>query len=144
MYFTHVHRKIKAKYESQVVHVGLVILTSKYLFLTGSYVLYELLEVNWDRIFIMVYLLLQLRKFYFKSCLPYFGVWQIWKDRLPRGLSSRAFTPDVGDPVWDRPKSLKQVVTAPLLNARQQMWVSWVLGDDHYKGLAHVTVGVAC
>ena len=40
----------------------------------------------------------------------------------------------------DRPKSLKQVVSAPLLNARHQVWVSQFLGDDHYKGLARVTV----
>ena len=43
----------------------------------------------------------------------------------------------------DKPKSLKQEVTAPLLpllNAMQQMRMSWVLGDDHYK---RVTVGVA-
>ena len=39
-------------------------------------------------------------------------------------------------------KSLKQVVT-PLSNARQQVLVSQVLGDDHNKGLARVTVGVA-
>ena len=40
------------------------------------------------------------------------------------------------------PNSFKQVVTAPLPNARQQEWVSRVLGDDHYKGLARVTVDV--
>ena len=34
-------------------------------------------------------------------------------------------------------------LTAPLLNARKQVWVSQVLGDDHYKGLARITVGVA-
>ena len=33
----------------------------------------------------------------------------------------------------DREKSWKQVVTAPMLNARQYMWVSRVLGDNHYK-----------
>ena len=42
------------------------------------------------------------------------------------------------------PNSFKQVVTAPLPNARQQEWMSRVLGDDHYKGWARVTVGVAC
>ena len=42
----------------------------------------------------------------------------------------------------DRIMSLKQAVTAPLLNARQQVWVSRVLKDDHYKGIPHVTVGV--
>ena len=43
----------------------------------------------------------------------------------------------------DRPKSLKREVTAPLTNARGQVWVSLVLRDDHYKGLALFTVGMA-
>ena len=38
--------------------------------------------------------------------------------------------------------SLKQVLTAPLFKARQQVWVSRVLGDDHYKWMSRVTVGV--
>ena len=55
-------------------------------------------------------------------------------------------------PVWKvgclnpsrvRPKSLKQVVTAPLLKAPQQLWVSHVLRDDHYKQMPCITVGVA-
>ena len=33
-------------------------------------------------------------------------------------------------------------MTAPLPTARQQAWVSRVLGDDHYKRMSHVTVGV--
>ena len=41
------------------------------------------------------------------------------------------------------PKMLKRVETAPLPNARQQVLVSRVLEDDHYKGLDRVTVGVA-
>ena len=41
-----------------------------------------------------------------------------------------------------RPNSLKQVVTASLTNARKQVLVSRVLGDDHYKEQARVTVGV--
>lgn len=40
-----------------------------------------------------------------------------------------------------KPKPLKQVMTAPLLDAQQQ--VSWVFPDDHYKGMSCVTVGVA-
>ena len=40
------------------------------------------------------------------------------------------------NPGRDGPKSLKQVVTVPLPNTRQQVWVSRVLGDDRYKGLA--------
>ena len=43
----------------------------------------------------------------------------------------------------DRPKMLKQVVTAPLPKARQQARASRFLGDDHYKRLACVTVGFA-
>ena len=38
----------------------------------------------------------------------------------------------VFDHCSNRPKSLKQGVTAPLRNARQQVWVSRVLGKDHY------------
>ena len=46
-------------------------------------------------------------------------------------------------PGQDRPKSLKQIVTAPRLNARQQVLVSRVLAHDYYKGLTRVTEGVA-
>ena len=38
--------------------------------------------------------------------------------------------------------SRKKVVTAELLNARQKMWVSRVLGDYHYKRISRVTEGV--
>ena len=41
------------------------------------------------------------------------------------------------------PKSLKHVVTASLLNARQQVRVSRVLEDDHNKRMTSATVGVA-
>ena len=44
------------------------------------------------------------------------------------------------NPGHHRPKS---VVTAPLLNARQQLWVSRVLGDDHYVLISPVIVGMA-
>ena len=37
-------------------------------------------------------------------------------------------------PGRDRPDHKKQVVTAQLPNARQHVWVSRVLGDDHNKG----------
>ena len=47
------------------------------------------------------------------------------------------------NPSRNRPKSYRQVVTALLLNARQQVWVSRVLRDDHYKRMPRVTVGVA-
>ena len=46
-------------------------------------------------------------------------------------------------PGRDRPKSLEQVVTDPLANARQKVWVSWVFGDDNFKQMQSVTVGVA-
>ena len=47
-------------------------------------------------------------------------------------------------PSRDRPRSLKQVVTAPLPNAWQQVFVLRVLVDDYYKQMPHVTVGLAC
>ena len=46
-------------------------------------------------------------------------------------------------PGHDRHKSLKQVMTARLPNARQQVWVSRVLRDDHYKPISRDTVGLA-
>ena len=53
--------------------------------------------------------------------------------------NGRALASHAGDrgsiPGWNRPMSLKQVVTAS--------WeVSRVLGDEQYKGLARVTVHV--
>ena len=55
----------------------------------------------------------------------------------PRWISGRAFASHTRDPgsipSRDMLKSLKQVVTAPLPSARQQMWVSRLLGDDHVK-----------
>ena len=43
----------------------------------------------------------------------------------------------------DGSKFVKQIVTAPLPNARQWVRVSRILGDDHYKQMPRVTVGVA-
>ena len=43
----------------------------------------------------------------------------------------------------DRPKSLKQVVTAQLPSARQQVLVSRDLEDDHYERMTRVTVDLA-
>ena len=43
----------------------------------------------------------------------------------------------------DSSKSLKQVVTALLLNAQQQVWESQVLKDDYYKRISRVTAVVA-
>ena len=36
-------------------------------------------------------------------------------------------------PAATKTKSLKQVVTAPMPNVWHQVWVSRVLGDDHFK-----------
>ena len=46
------------------------------------------------------------------------------------------------NPSCDRPKSFKQVVTAPLLNVRQ-MRGSSVIRDDLYKRISRLTVCVA-
>lgn len=43
----------------------------------------------------------------------------------------------------DKPTSLKQGITAPLLNAQQPVWVSQVLRDDHNKRIPSVTIGLA-
>ena len=45
----------------------------------------------------------------------------------------------------DIPKSLhvNKIVAIPLLNARQQVWVSRVLADDHYERMSRVTVVIA-
>ena len=40
----------------------------------------------------------------------------------------------------DRPRSLKQVVIAPMLKFWQQIWVSRILVDDHYTQMHRVTV----
>ena len=46
--------------------------------------------------------------------------------------------------LWLEPRKRKVGCwTAPLPNARQLVWVSRVLGDDHYKRMPRVTVGVA-
>ena len=62
-------------------------------------------------------------------------------------LGDRAFASHTGDwgsiPSCDRPKSLKKVVSAPLPSAWQQVRVSRVLGDDHYKRMTRVTACVA-
>ena len=48
--------------------------------------------------------------------------------RPPRRRSDRAFA--------------SQVETAPLQNAQQQVRVPRVLGDDHYKRIHRVTLGI--
>ena len=56
--------------------------------------------------------------------------------------SLRAFAPQAY-PSRNRPKSFKHVVAALLPNAWQWVWVSRVLGDDYYKQMTPVTVGLA-
>ena len=64
--------------------------------------------------------------------------WHSRLERFPRMRKVRC-----SNPSCDGPNSLKQVVTVPQLNARQQVWVSWVLGDEHYKRMNRVTASVA-
>ena len=44
------------------------------------------------------------------------------------------------NPSRDIPKSLKQAVTAPLPSAGHLVWMSRVLGDDHYKRIPRGTL----
>ena len=51
----------------------------------------------------------------------------------------------VSNPSRNRPKSKIQVVTAPLPNIQQQVWVRRVLGDKHYMytdALCHNRCGI--
>ena len=77
----------------------------------------------------------------------YLVIFTTGNDRRGTWFSGRAFASHDGDqgsiPGRDRPKSLEKVVTAPLPSARQQVRVLRVLGDDHYKQMPCVTVGVA-
>ena len=65
-----------------------------------------------------------------------------WRSGLDR--SHRMRKVGCSNPNRDRPKSLKQVVTAPLLNVRQKVGVSRVLEDNNYERLYRVTVIVSC
>ena len=62
----------------------------------------------------------------------------------PRWFSGSAFASHAGVrgsiPGRNRPNSLKQVVSTPTPSARQQVRVSRVLGDDHYKRMTRVRV----
>ena len=46
-------------------------------------------------------------------------------------------------PSTDRLNSSEHIVTGPLPNAQPLVCVSLVLGDEHYKRMSRVTVGVA-
>ena len=60
-----------------------------------------------------------------------------WRSRLEHSPRMRK--------VWEFESQLRQtlVETAALRKARQEVYVSRVLGDDHYKRMPRVTVGVA-
>ena len=68
--------------------------------------------------------------------------------RPPRWRRGKAFASHAVDrgsiPGRERPNSLKQVVIAPLPNARQQVLVSRVLGDENYKELARSRTRPRC
>ena len=59
--------------------------------------------------------------------------------------SPRMWENGIRSQVGNKPKSLNNVVIAPLPNAQQQVRVSRVLieSDDDYKWMPRVTVGVA-
>ena len=57
--------------------------------------------------------------------------WRSVCERSPRTRKVRC-----SNPSRNRSKSLKQVVTAPLLYTQQQVWVSYILGDDYYKRMS--------
>ena len=62
--------------------------------------------------------------------------WWLSVDRWPRMREIR-----VRSPLGDRPKSFKQIIKATLPKARQHVWMSRVLGDDHYKRMPRVRRG---
>ena len=64
-----------------------------------------------------------------------------WRSGLYRSPCKRKVK--CSNPSSNRPNSIKQVVIAPLTNSRHYVRVSRVLGDDHYKRMPRVTVGVA-
>ena len=70
----------------------------------------------------------------------------IFSSTTLRWLIGRGFASHAGDgisiPGSDRHKLLKQVVTAPLPNALQQVWVSQVLEEEHDKRMPCVPVVV--
>ena len=55
--------------------------------------------------------------------------------------SVRAFVLQGDWVIESQPRQTLVVKTGPLPNARQQLGVSWVLGEDHYKRISRVTVG---
>ena len=70
------------------------------------------------------------------------------RDAAAVAQSISAFAPQAEGSVFEsQPRQTKVVktgpVTAPLPNARQWVWVSRVLGKDHYKWMSRFTVDVA-
>ena len=66
---------------------------------------------------------------------------QRWCSRLKRSHRKRKV--GCSNPSRDSTKSLIEAVMVPLLNTRHEACVSWDFGDDHYKRMPHITVGVA-
>ena len=66
---------------------------------------------------------------------------QRWRSGFKRSPRKRKI--GCSNPSCFRPRSWKQLVTGPLPNVRQWVWVSRVLGNDHYKRMPHAAVGVA-
>ena len=91
----------------------------------------------WGPVTLTCCLLPSFEKWSFTNCFNAMAVAQ-WLERSPRKQEV-----ECSNPSRDRPKSLKQAVTVPLPNARHEVWVSRVLGDDRYKRMPRVTVGVA-
>ena len=60
-------------------------------------------------------------------------VWMLLIYRRAGSVGSASASYAGSIPDWDKPKSYKQVVKAPLLNARQRVWELQVLGVDHKK-----------
>ena len=74
----------------------------------------------------------------------------IWKSQSePLSIDYRKYNIDICNinyeflPSREITKSIKQVVTAPLRDARQHVRVKRVLGDINLKRVSRVTVGVA-
>ena len=77
-------------------------------------------------------------KFYAPTTEVQLRRWLSWLERSLRKRKVRC-----SNSCRERLNSLKHVVTAPLPNTRLYVWVSRVVGDDHYKRMPRVTVGVA-
>ena len=66
--------------------------------------------------------------------------WFDWSIKLALNTISNG---ELSDPLCDSVIRADWVVTAPLPNAQQQVRVSRVLGDDHFKWRTRITVNLA-